>query len=121
MKMESERYSPPAFIGFMPVPLPETPADDRSPIEKLFAHLEAHEREEGQVLHDYEDAARDASDPGFRYLMGLVLEDEERHHRMSKAMADEVEQSLLWLRRNDPLPTIHPDAEARPNLLRQTR
>jgi hypothetical protein len=52
--------------------------------------------------------------------MGLVLEDEERHHRLSKAMADEVEQSLLWLRGNEPLPAIHPSPEARQNLLRQT-
>jgi hypothetical protein len=35
-------------------------------------------------------------------------------------MADEVEQSLLWLRGNPPLPDIHPDSEARKNLLRQT-
>src|SRR6185437_8754936 len=118
--MPTETYIPPAFIGLMQSPLTEPPSDEKSPVEKLFAQLQTHEREEEDVLNDYRAAANGAPDAGFRYLMGLVLEDEERHHRLSKAMADEVEQSLRWLRGNEPLPAIHPAAEARQNLLRQT-
>ena len=119
--MPTETYIPPAFIGLMPgSPLTDPPADQKSPIEKLFAQLEAHEREEEDVLKDYEAAAKAAPDAGFRYLMGLVLEDEERHHRLSKAMADEVEQSLMWLRGNEPLPPINPTGDERAELLRQT-
>ncbi|HLG71739.1 MAG TPA: hypothetical protein VK009_15070 [Chloroflexota bacterium] len=118
--MPTEPYIPPAFIGLMPSPLDMPMTDEKSPVEKLFAQLEAHERDEEETLKDYQAAAKDAPDAGFRYLMGLVLEDEERHHRLSKAMADEVEQSLLWLRGNEPLPEIHPTTEARQNLLRQT-
>jgi len=111
----------PAFIGLMPgFPITGVVDNGRSPIEQLFDQLEAHESEEAEVLKDYEAAAKDAPDAGFRYLMGLVLEDEQRHHRLSKAMADEVGQSLLWLQREPPLPDIHPDAEGRAKLLRQT-
>ncbi|MHB8617984.1 MAG: hypothetical protein ACYDAG_00175, partial [Chloroflexota bacterium] len=115
------RMRPPAFIRLMAgLPLADAPADEKSPIEKLFVQLEAHEREEEDVLKDYEAAAKDAPDPGFRYLMGLVLEDEERHHRMGKAMADEVRQSLLGLPGEQPLPWINPSGEERQTLLRQT-
>jgi signal transduction histidine kinase len=119
--MPTETMIPPAFIGMMPgSPLTDPPADEKSPIEKLFAQLEAHEREEEETLKDYEAAAKAAPDAGFRYLMGLVLEDEERHHRLSKAMADEVGQSLLWLQREEPLPSIRPTPEEAQKLLRQT-
>ena len=119
--MATDTFIPPAFIGLMPgPPLTDPPADEKSPIEKLFARLGAHEREEAEILKDYAAAAEDAPDAGFRYLMGLVLEDEERHHRLSKAMADEVGQSLMWLRGKEPLPPITTTGEERAKLLRQT-
>jgi len=120
--MPTETFIPPAFITMLPgYPLTDPPADEKSPVEKLFAELEAHEREEEEVLKDYQDAAENAPDAGYRYLMGLVLEDEERHHRLSKAMADEVEQSVLWLRKKDALPAIKPAPDQRAALLRQTQ
>jgi len=119
--MPTDTFIPPAFIGMMPgSPLTDPPADEKSPIEKLLAQLEAHEREEEDVLKDYEAAAKDAPDAGFRFLMGLVLEDEQRHHRLSKAMADEVERSLMWLKNEEPLPPISPTGEECKQLLRQT-
>lgn len=119
--MATDTFIPPAFIGMVPgSPLTDPPADEKSPIEKLFAQLEAHEREEEIVLKDYEAAAKKAPDAGFRYLMGLVLEDEERHHRLSKAMADELEQSLNWLHGEHPLPAIQPTPQQNEQLLRQT-
>lgn len=118
--MPTETYIPPAFIGLVPSPLTEPPSDEKSPVERLFAELEAHEREEEDVLKDYQAAANEAPDAGFRYLMGLVLEDEERHHRLSKAMADEVERSLNWLHGQRPLPTVHPTDDTRQGLLQET-
>src|SRR5690242_19679405 len=118
--MPTETYIPPAVIGLVPSPLSEPPSDQKSPIEQLFAQLEAHEREEEDVLKDYQAAAKEAPDAGFRYLMGLVLEDEERHHRLSKAMADEVAQSLNWLHGQRPLPAVHSTDDTRQIMLRQT-
>lgn len=118
--MPTEPFIPPAFLTMMPSPLEEPLSDEKSPIEKLFAQLEAHEREEENILTDYQAAAKDSSDAGVRYLMGLVLEDEERHHRLSKAMAGEVEQSLMWLQGEQPLPAIQPNPEERQQLLSQT-
>ncbi len=119
--MPTETLIPPAFVEMMAgSPLMDPPADDKSPVERLFAQLDAHEREEQETLKDYQAAATAAPDAGFRYLMSLVLEDEERHHRLTKAMADEVEQSLLWLRGDQALPDINPTPQDRGQLLRQT-
>ena len=119
--MPTDTFIPPAFIGMMEgSPLTDLPADEKSPVERLFAQLEAHEREEEEVLKDYEAAAKDAPDAGFRFLMGLVLEDEQRHHRLSKAMAAEIERSLMWLKNEEPLPPVSPTGEDRKQLLRQT-
>jgi rubrerythrin len=119
--MATEAMVPPAFLALAPgSPLTDAPAGEKSPIEKLFAQLEAHEREEEETLNDYAAAAAAAPDAGVRYLMGLVLEDEERHQRLTKAMAGELEQSLLWLRQDEPLPAIKPTRQNREALLRQT-
>lgn len=119
--MTTETIIPPAFLTLAPgSPLTDVLPDEKSPIEQLFAQLEAHERDEEETLNDYASAAATAPDAGFRYLMGLVLEDEERHQRLTKDMATELKKSLLWLRGNEPLPAIKPTRQNRAALLRQT-
>jgi len=50
-----------------------------------------HGAEEGEVLAAYEEAAG-AADPGVRYLIDLILEDERRHH----ALLAELANSMAW-------------------------
>jgi len=52
--------------------------------------------------------------------MSLILEDEERHHRLMAAMARDVKSSVLWLEDQPPLPPIENKAEDRPRLILQT-
>lgn len=49
--------------------------------------LQAHAREEAQFLEDYEELCRDMTDPGARFLVELILEDERRHHGLWERMA----------------------------------
>jgi hypothetical protein len=112
---------PPSFIALVPDSPWENPEPDgKSAVERLFAQLEAHEREEAESVKEYREAATQAPDAGYRFLMGLVLQDEERHHQLSQDMAAEVRQSLLWLREDEPLPAMHPAPQARQALLDQT-
>jgi len=93
---------------------------EKSDVERLFEQLEAHEKEEAESLDAYEAAATASPDAGVRYLMGLVLEDERRHHRLLQAMSEEIRQSLLWLNGTMPLPDIKPANQARQMLLHET-
>jgi rubrerythrin len=48
-----------------------------------IAHaFSAHVREERYVLERYEELAATTADPGTRFLLELILEDERRHHEL---------------------------------------
>ena len=49
--------------------------------------MQAHAREEAQFLEDYERLCEDLSDPGARFLVELILDDERRHHGLWEQMA----------------------------------
>ena len=114
--------TPPTLRGFLEdFGYQDLAPHERSAIEELFDQLHAHEQDEARSLADYEDAAKASPDAGVRYLMGLVLEDERRHHRLTQAMVDEVQQSLQWLEGEAPLPPIQASGANRMTLLAQTR
>ena len=66
--------------------------------EKLYEHLTSHEETEREMLVEYQQAAADSSSPAFRYLASLIVEDEIRHHRIFRELAE----------------TLKADAEMRP-------
>jgi bacterioferritin (cytochrome b1) len=98
----------------------EQAGDMRSVVERLLDHLEGHERSERDLLADYRQAAEATSDRGVRFLMGLVLEDEERHHRLMQAMARDIRGSLEWRPGDQPLPPISARPPDQAELLAQT-
>jgi len=95
-------------------------ADDKPVVEQMLRQLQAHEESERELLNNYRYAARLGADPGVRFLMSLILEDEERHHRLMAAMARDVKSSVLWLEDQPPLPPIENKTEDRPRLILQT-
>lgn len=53
-----------------------------------LAHVfQAHVREESYFLDEYEKLADSIADPGTRYLINLILEDERHHHDMFSRLA----------------------------------
>lgn len=94
-------------------------AGEKSIVERLLDHLEAHERSEEDLLVDYRQAAEGSADRGVRFLMELILEDEERHHRLMSAMARDVRSSLLWASQQA-LPSISSGSEDHAELVAQT-
>jgi len=49
--------------------------------------FEAHVREESHFLDAYEQLCAEVLDPGARFLIELILEDERRHHGLFERMA----------------------------------
>lgn len=49
--------------------------------------LESHVREETHFLDAYEELCRAVEDPGTRFLIELILEDERRHHELFQRLA----------------------------------
>ena len=85
-----------------------------------LAMFEEHGRSEGALLESYRQIAeRSAVDPAVRYLVGLILEDEKRHHAVFEQMANEI-RSFCWEVPVEPsLPMM--SAKADPGLLAATK
>jgi len=79
-----------------------------------------HARDERYVLDRYEELARVVTDPGTRFLIDLIVEDEHRHHgfferlRSSAAVTPGQDDQIV------PLPP-RPDLAQVPALLENTR
>ena len=67
-----------------PVPNPESEA-------RILETLRYHDQREGIVLAAYRRLVDECTDEGIQYLGRLIIEDEERHHRLIGEMANRIE------------------------------
>jgi hypothetical protein len=97
-----------------------TVTPDRDFEYEILALLESHGAREGEALDAYKRVA-EGSDAGaaVRYLVGLILEDEERHHQVFAEMANQI-RSIVWEVDVEPrVPAMTPRDD--PQLLAETR
>lgn len=52
--------------------------------------LDRHGREEAELLERYRRFEDESESPAVRYLVGLILEDEQRHHRVLEDLANTI-------------------------------
>jgi rubrerythrin len=57
---------------------------------KVFEELLSHIDEEREVLEVYKDAASTTSSKAARFLMELILADEQRHHKLLRDLAETI-------------------------------
>jgi hypothetical protein len=65
-----------------------------SAIEKLLIEFEAHESKEEKSLEQYRSALGDIKNPVNRFVLQLVVSDEEKHRAVVHAMAATLKGSL---------------------------
>jgi len=70
--------------------------------QTLLEMLESHVHEEEEVENDYRSLAEQVAAPDVQFLIRLILEDEERHHRWLGQLAS----SVRALTTGDPRPEI---------------
>jgi rubrerythrin len=105
-------------------PAPTTHATSRAPERdadyEILHLLETHGAREGAALDAYQRVAADTTaGPAIRYLVDLILEDEERHHRVFAEMANQVRSFLTETDIQPRVPALA--ARADPDLLAETR
>lgn len=81
-----------ANMVFGPTSSPEV----SSPIEKLLNEFEAHEAKEDRALEFYKDSMAEMPNPTTRFLMQLIVSDEEKHRAVIHAMTSTLRGSLNW-------------------------
>jgi rubrerythrin len=67
-----------------------------SPVEKLLNEFEAHEAKEEKALEFYRKASVHMPNPMTRFLMQLIVSDEEKHRAVMHAMVATLKGSLTW-------------------------
>jgi len=74
-----------------------------SPVEKLLNEFEAHEAKEDRALEFYKGSIAHMPNPVTRFLMQLIISDEEKHRAVVHAMASTLRASLNWTKPPDRL------------------
>ena len=74
-----------------------------SPIERLLNEFEAHEAKEEKSLEYYRKSLADMPNPLTRFLMQLIVSDEEKHRAVIHAMVATLRGSLTWTKPADSL------------------
>ncbi|HZS14427.1 MAG TPA: hypothetical protein VFC09_07505 [Candidatus Dormibacteraeota bacterium] len=76
--------------------------------EQLYGHVTAHTEQERGLLEAYQRLAEQSPSGFVRYLTGMLLEDEERHHRMFRQIANAIVADATLQRREDAVPPVLP-------------
>lgn len=74
-----------------------------SPVERLLNEFEAHEAKEERALEYYKNTLASMPNPLTRFLMQLIVSDEEKHRAVIHAMAATLKGSLTWTKPADSL------------------
>jgi rubrerythrin len=72
------------------------PPEEISPVEKLLNEFEAHEAKEDRALEVYKKTAAYMPNAAARFLMQLIVSDEEKHRAVIHAMVATLRGSLNW-------------------------
>jgi hypothetical protein len=84
--------------------------------EKLHGHLIDHMSSEAELVASYRELAEAPTTPdAARYLLRLVVEDEQRHHRIIGEIATAIGEGIAWRNDADTVPDM-PHGKPIPNL-----
>jgi bacterioferritin (cytochrome b1) len=70
--------------------------DETSPVERLMKEFESHEAHETAFLRRYREMLETTQNPLVKFLVELIVADEEKHHVVLHAMTSTLEGSLTW-------------------------
>lgn len=95
--------------------VPESP--EFSSVQRLMNEFQSHASHEEKWLADYQTSAKEASDPLIRFLLGLIVADEQRHHELTNRMINKLKDELAWTRAEGLSPRVYEKGEKRKQLL----
>lgn len=76
--------------------IPESP--EFSVVQHLLNEFKSHESDEAEGLKIYQKIADDSEDPLVRFLLNLIVADEERHHQIIGRMIEQLRDDLASTR-----------------------
>jgi rubrerythrin len=79
--------------------------------------FQSHATHEERWLSSYREIAKETSDPQVRFLLDLIVADEERHHELTARMMSKLRDELAWTRSPEIAPKAGEGAEKSKRLL----
>ena len=91
-----------------------------SSVERLANEFEAHESKEGKFLRQYKDLVGKTDNRMVKFLLQMIVSDEEKHHAITHAMASTLKGDLNWTRPDDALRGLYDLGKDKEKLLKLT-
>lgn len=95
-------------------------SEEISEVERLMNEFEAHESGEKQLLYRYKEIAEKSDNPLIKFLLRLIISDEEKHHAVTHAMVSTLKGDLTWTKPEDAIQGLYKLADGGEELLQLT-
>lgn len=69
-----------------------------SAFEKILNQFSAHERNEQKFLDEYRDIVERHDNPLVKFLLQLIISDEEKHHDLVRTITSALQADLTWIK-----------------------
>ncbi len=96
------------------------PAQEVPEAERLLSEFEKHDVKEGEFIRRYKEIAEKSKDSSIKFLLQMIISDEEKHHAIIHAMASSLRGSLTWTKPEDAIPLLSELGEGEGELLTLT-
>jgi bacterioferritin (cytochrome b1) len=91
-----------------------------SEVERLANEFEAHEGQEGKFLRHYKDLVGKTDNRMIKFLLQMIVSDEEKHHAITHAMAATLKGDLNWTSPDSAFRGLYDIGKDREKLLKLT-
>ncbi len=89
------------YMVYGPQALADPPAPKIPAVEQLMNEFEYHEEQEGEFVQQYKEVAGRSKNPLVKFLLDLIISDEEKHRAAIHAIASSLKGDLTWTKRED--------------------
>jgi len=95
-------------------------SDRTSEVERLMKEFESHETHEAVYVRRYREMFQRMQNPLVKFLLELILADEEKHHTVIQAMTSTLKGSLTWTRWQNAMDGLYNLGEKKEEILKVT-
>ncbi len=91
-----------------------------SEVERILNEFEVHEGQEEKFTQRYKEIAGKSQNPFVKFLLQLIISDEEKHHAVTHAIVSTLKGGLTWTRPEDAIHDLDDLGEEKGELLEVT-
>lgn len=100
--------------------LKEPGAQAMSGAERLLNQFANHETQEAHFTRRYKEVFEKCKNPLVRFLLQLIIADEEKHHAVIHAMSSTLKGAINWIKPQDALTGVYELGAEKDELLKLT-